>query len=99
METVVVTANKFKPFTHAFGLLRGGSHPKAVVSGFFLVLSRPLGVHAARRWWILKNPATRASQSRERGRIPRARWLKQSGIVRGETWLRTAQANFGLDHG
>ena len=31
---------------------------------------------------VLNNPVTRASQSRERGRIPRARWLKQSGIVR-----------------
>ena len=98
METVVVESNKLKPFTHALPFAKRVS-TKAVVSGFFLVLSRPLGVHAARRWWILKNPATRASQSRERGRIPRARWLKQSGIVRGETWLRTAQANFGLDHG
>jgi hypothetical protein len=25
-----------KPFTHAFGPLFGGSHPKAVVSGFFV---------------------------------------------------------------
>jgi hypothetical protein len=25
-----------KPFTHAFGPFPGGSHPKAVVSGFFV---------------------------------------------------------------
>ena len=37
---------------------------------------------AVRRWSGLRYPATRASQSRERGRIARARWLKQSGIVR-----------------
>ena len=31
-----MTANKLKPFTHAFGPSRGGSHPRAVVSGFFV---------------------------------------------------------------
>jgi hypothetical protein len=37
---------------------------------------------AVRRWSGLGYPVTRANQNRERGRIPRARWLKQSGIVR-----------------
>jgi hypothetical protein len=36
IQTVVVTANKLKPFTHAFGPYIGGSHPKAVVNGFFV---------------------------------------------------------------
>jgi hypothetical protein len=38
--------------------------------------------NAVRRWLGKRYPVTRASQSRERGRIPRARWLKQSGLVR-----------------
>lgn len=38
--------------------------------------------NTVRRWLGLGHPATRASQSRKRGRIPRARWLKQSGVVR-----------------
>ena len=32
--------------------------------------------NAVRRWLDMRYPVTRASQSRERGRIPRARWLK-----------------------
>jgi len=32
--------------------------------------------NAVRRWLVLRYPVTRASQSRERGRIPRARWLR-----------------------
>ena len=38
--------------------------------------------NAVRRWFDLRYLATRANQSRERGRIARAWWLKQSGIVR-----------------
>jgi hypothetical protein len=38
--------------------------------------------NAVRRWLGKRYPVTRASQSRERGLIPRARWLKQSGLVR-----------------
>ncbi len=38
--------------------------------------------NAVRRWLGLGYPATRASQSRGRGRSPRARWLKESGTVR-----------------
>jgi hypothetical protein len=53
---------------------------------------------------ICDHPATRASQSRKRGRIARARWLKQSGIVQAMTWLHTEasskhRANFDFDHG
>jgi hypothetical protein len=57
---------------------------------------------AVRRWSGLGYPVTRASQNRERGRIPRARRLKKSGIVQcdgmapGSTKHR---ANFGYDHG
>jgi len=40
--------------------------------------------NAVRRWLGKRYPVTRASQSGERGRIPRARWLKQSGLVRGD---------------
>ena len=41
------------------------------------------GLHnAVRRWLCLRYPVTRANQSRERGRIPRAWWLKQSGLMR-----------------
>ena len=40
--------------------------------------------NAVRRWLGMRYPVTRASQSQERGRIPRARWLKQSGLVRCE---------------
>ena len=39
---------------------------------------------AVRRWSDLRYPVTRASQSRGRGRIPRARWLKESGVVRSD---------------
>lgn len=39
---------------------------------------------AVRRWSDLRYLVTRASQNQERGRIPRARWLKQSGLVRCE---------------
>ena len=38
--------------------------------------------NAVRRWLGMRYPVTRASQSGGRGLIPRARWLKQSGIVR-----------------
>ncbi len=38
--------------------------------------------NAVRRWFDLRYLATRANQSKERGRIARAWWLKQSGIVR-----------------
>lgn len=37
---------------------------------------------AVRRWSDLGHPATRASQSREGGRILRAWWLKESEVVR-----------------
>ena len=40
--------------------------------------------NAVRRWLGMRYPVTRASQSGERGRIPRARWLKESGLVRCE---------------
>jgi hypothetical protein len=60
--------------------------------------------NAVRRWLRLGYPAARANQGRERGRIARARWLKQSGIVRAMTWLHTEatskhRANFDFDHG
>ena len=38
--------------------------------------------NAVRRWLGKRYPVTRANQSGGRGLIPRARWLKQSGIVR-----------------
>jgi hypothetical protein len=56
----------------------------AVVNGFFVSVCL-LDDSDTMRYvggGVLNNPVTRASQSRERGRIPRARWLKQSGIVR-----------------
>jgi len=46
--------------------------------------------NAVRRWLRLRYPDTRASQIGERGRIPRARWLKtvwDSAIAM--TWLHT----------
>jgi hypothetical protein len=59
--------------------------------------------NAVRRWLRLRYPVTRASQSRGRGLIARARWLKQSGIVRCDDMAPKsnieAQANFGFDHG
>ena len=40
--------------------------------------------NAVRRWLRLRYPDTRANQIGERGLSPRARWLKQSGAVRGD---------------
>jgi len=40
--------------------------------------------NAVRRWLRLRYPDTRADQIGERGLSPRARWLKQSGTVRGD---------------
>jgi len=41
--------------------------------------------NAVRRWLDMRYPVTRASQSRDGGRIPRAGWLKQvwDSAVRG----------------
>ena len=52
----------------------------------------------------LGNPVTRASQSGGRGLIPRARWLKQSGIVRCDELAPKSRdskhrANFVFEHG
>jgi len=59
--------------------------------------------NAVRRWLRLRYPDTRANQIGERGLSPRARWLKQSGTVRGDDMAPKsnikAQANFGFDHG
>jgi hypothetical protein len=59
--------------------------------------------NAVRRWLRLRYPAARASQGRERGLIPRARWLKQSGLVRCDDMAPKSKsrhrANFGYDHG
>jgi hypothetical protein len=43
------------------------------------------GSNAVRRWLEARYPVTRASQSRDGGRIPRAGWLKQvwDSAVRG----------------
>ena len=40
--------------------------------------------NAVRRWLRLRYPDTRANQIGERGLSSRARWLKQSGTVRGD---------------
>jgi len=59
--------------------------------------------NAVRRWLRLRYPDTRANQIGERGLSPRARWLKQSGTVRGDDMAPKsnieAQANFDFDHG
>jgi len=59
--------------------------------------------NAVRRWLRLRYPAARASQGGERGLIPRARWLKQSGLVRCDDMAPKSKsrhrANFGFDHG
>jgi len=59
--------------------------------------------NAVRRWLGKRYPVTRASQNGERGLIPRARWLKQSGLVRCDDMAPESKsrhrANFGYDHG
>jgi len=59
--------------------------------------------NAVRRWLRLRYPDTRANQIGERGLSSRARWLKQSGTVRGDDMAPKsnieAQANFDFDHG
>ena len=59
--------------------------------------------NAERRWLCARYPVTRASQSRERGRIPRAWWLVKSGLVRCDDMAPKSsyrhRANFGFDHG
>jgi hypothetical protein len=59
--------------------------------------------NAVRRWLRLRYPDTRADQIGERGLSLRARWLKQSGTVRGDDMAPKsnieAQANFDFDHG
>ena len=47
------------------------------------------GLHnAVRRWLCTRYPVTRASQSREGGRIARAWWLIKSGRCDAMRWLR-----------
>ena len=59
--------------------------------------------NAVRRWLRLRYPDTRANQIGERGLNLRARWLKQSEIVRCDDMAPKsnieAQANFDFDHG
>ena len=59
--------------------------------------------NAVRRWLRLRYSDTRASQIGERGLSLRARWLKQSEIVRCDDMAPKsnieAQANFDFDHG
>mgnify|MGYP003656816272 CR=1 FL=1 len=59
--------------------------------------------NAVRRWLRLRYPDTRASQIGERGLSLRARWLKQSEIVRCDDMAPKSKsrhrANFGYDHG
>lgn len=71
---------QLKAVTHALASF-GGFRPSAVVT-VFCVLDDDSDTMRYVGGGVLNNPVTRASQSRERGRIPRARWLKQSGIVR-----------------
>lgn len=93
-----VAGEAFASVSTATLLLCQEPRPQSILLGVF-AFGQP---DAVRRWSGLGYPATRASQSGERGRIPRARWLKQSGIVRcdgmapGSTKHR---ANFGHDHG
>ncbi len=58
--------------------------------------------NAVRRWLGMGYPVTRASQSGGRGRIPRARWLKQSGKVQCEGMAPGStkhRANLVCEHG
>ena len=60
--------------------------------------------NAVRQWLGKRYPVTRASQNGEPGRIPRGRWLKQSGIVRSDDMAPKSKssrhrANFVYEHG
>ena len=59
--------------------------------------------NAVRRWLRMRYPETRASQIGERGRILRARWLKQSEIVRCDDMAPKSsyrhRANLVYEHG
>jgi hypothetical protein len=59
--------------------------------------------NAVRRWFDLRYLVTRANQSKDGGRIPRARWLKESGIVRCDDMAPKSsyqhRANFVFEHG
>ena len=68
-----------KPFTHAPARLRvsiGGSSKRLFCFHSDSDTMRHVG------GGVLNNPVTRASQSRDGGRIPRAGWLIKSGVVR-----------------
>ena len=71
-----------KPFTHALAL---GFSRRVPTEGsckrLFCFLRDPDAMRNVGGGKI-RNPVTRASQSRDGGRIPRAGWLKKSGIVR-----------------
>ena len=68
-----------KPFTHA------SAHLWVSIGGSSKRLFCFYGDSDTMRYvggGVLNNPATRASQSRDGGRIPRTGWLIKSGIVR-----------------
>ena len=88
-----------KPFTHASEAVKSLLSPGAVVSGFFVVSRDPDAMRYVGGGEI-RNPVTRASQSRDGGRIPRAGWLKESGIVRCEDMApKSTERTVDLDHG
>ena len=94
----VVSDWDFSLLTNRFAAALAKSQDHRASCGVFA-----FGQHnAVRRWLCLRYPDTRASQIGERGLIPRARWLKQSGLVhlRGHgSEKQKVQANFGFDHG
>ena len=84
---------------HSFAVALAKSQDHRASCGVFAFGQR----NAVRRWLRLRYPDTRADQIGERGLSPRARWLKQSGIVRCDDMAPKsnieAQANFDFDHG
>ena len=97
----VVLQNSKQSFDsrHSFAVALAKSQDHRASCGVFA-----FGQHnAVRRWLCLRYPDTRASQIGERGLIPRARWLKQSGLVRCDDMAPKSKsrhrANFVLEHG
>ena len=89
-----------KPFTHALAL---GFSRRVPTEGsckrLFCFLRDPDAMRYVGGGEI-RNPVTRASQSRDGGRIPRAGWLKESGIVRCEDMApKSTERTVDLDHG
>ena len=90
--------------SQSWNLLMKDHHQRAVANGLFVSHCSYSDAMRYVGGSVLNNPVTRASQSRERGRIPRARWLKivWDSAMRwhgSEEEARSTERTVDFDHG